>query len=337
MPPESLTDSRQLPSDAVRVRAGRASAPVLLVHAGAWAIPEEEREAHRRGVRSALETGFAVLERSGSALDAVEAAVSRMEDDPALNAGTGSVLDRDGAAVLDAGIMEGRSLRAGAVAGVRTIRNPVRVARRVLEATPHVLLSGTGAERFACEEGFEPVDPAALVTPRERARLAPHRGAAPADTVGAVALDASGRIAVAGSTGGTPGKLPGRVGDTPQVGAGLYADSSIGGAVATGWGEGVLRVGACRAAILLLETGATPREAAALPLARLLERLSGRAGVLLLTPDGRFAAAHTTPFLAWGLRDASAAPPAALLTAAAAPAGVARGAESPPLTPYRDD
>ncbi len=301
--------------DAVLVRGGRATPPVLLVHAGAWAIPEEEREAHRRGIRSALETGFAVLDRSGSALAAVEAAVSRMEDDPALNAGTGSVLDRDGEAVLDAGIMDGNDLRAGAVAAVRTIRNPIRAARRVLEATPHVLLVGPGAERFACEQGLPSVEPAALITPRERARLATRRAEGPADTVGAVALDGEGRIAVAGSTGGTLGKIPGRVGDTPQVGAGLYADSRIGGAVATGWGEGVLRVGACRAAILLLESGAAPREAAVRPLGQLFERLAGRAGALVLTPDGRFAAAHTTPFLAWGHRGASAASPSVSLTA----------------------
>lgn len=310
----------------MRVRTGRAAPPVLLVHAGAWAIPEEEREAHASGVRAALAEGLAVLERGGSALDAVETAVAVMEDDPALNAGTGAVLDRDGEAVLDAGIMDGNSLRAGAVAAVRTIRNPVRVARRVLEATPHVLLVGRGAERFARREGFTPIVPAALITPRERARLAARRHEAPADTVGAIALDSAGRIAAAGSTGGALGKIPGRVGDTPQVGAGLYADSGIGGAVATGWGEGVLRVGVCRAAVLLLEAGATPREAAVRPLARILERLSGRAGALVLAADGRFAAAHTTSFLAWGLGDASGAPPSVFLTAES-PARASPGAD----------
>ncbi len=277
--------------------------PILLAHAGAWAIPEDERDAHLAGVAAALSAGWAVLEAGGSALDAVERAVVSLEDDPALNAGVGAVLDRDGAVSLDAGIMDGDTLRAGGVAGVRTVRNPIRAARRVLEETPHVLLVGAGAERFA----GDPIDPSELVVQRERDRLAGR----PADTVGALALDADGRIAAAGSTGGTVGKIPGRAGDTPQVGAGFYADSAVGGALATGWGEGAIRMGLCRAAISRLEMGSAPQAAADGLLGRLRERLQGRAGLLLLTPDGRLAAAHTTQFLAWGFTDGD--PPRAFL------------------------
>ncbi len=275
---------------------------MLLVHAGAWAIPADEQEAHRRGVETALRVGFGALAGTGSALTAVERAVAMMEDNPALNAGTGSVLDRDGSVSLDAGIMDGDGLRAGAVAGVRTVRNPIRVARRVMETTSHVLLVETGAERFALEEGFPEINPRKLITPRERERLAAWRArAAPADTVGAAALDREGRIAVAGSTGGTLGKMPGRVGDTPQVGAGFYADAEAGGAVATGWGEGAIRLGLARAAVARLEAGGTPGDTAAELLRRLHERLAGRAGLMLLTPEGRYAAAHTTSHMAWGV------------------------------------
>ncbi len=309
-----VAESSKSGGERLRVFSGEGRAPVLLVHAGAWAIPEEEREAHRAGVEAALRVGFGVLDSGGSALDAVEQAVTVLEDDAALNAGTGSVLDRDGEVSLDAGIMEGGDLGAGAVAGVRTVRNPVRVARRVLEATSHVLLVGSGAERFAAREGFPEIAPEALVVPRERERLARRRTEeSPADTVGAVALDPDGRIAVAGSTGGTLGKIPGRAGDTPQVGAGFYADSRAGGAVATGWGEGAVRLGLCRATISQLEAGSAPAETAAGLLLRLEARLSGRAGLLLLAPDGRFAGAHTTPFMAWGLLDGRGGPPTVFL------------------------
>ncbi len=298
---------------------------MLLVHAGAWAIPADEREAHRNGVEAALLAGFAILDDAGSAVDAVEHAVMVLEDDPALNAGTGSVLDRDGGVALDAGIMEGADLRAGAVAGTRTVRNPIRVARRVMEATPHVLLVGTGAERFAADEGFPAVDPGTLVVPRERDRWVRQRarrgGEAPADTVGAVALDREGRLAAAGSTGGILGKIPGRVGDTPLVGAGLYADAGTGAVVATGWGEAVVRLGLCRAAVLHLEAGGTPAAAAVRLLRLLRDRLAGRAGMLLLTPDGRFAGAHTTPHMAWGVLEGQGGRPAVFLGSPGIPEG----------------
>ncbi|MXW70245.1 MAG: peptidase T, partial [Acidobacteria bacterium] len=197
----------------------RGTGPALLVHGGAWDIPPDEREAHESGAFAAARLGLDALSGGASALDTVEAVVTLLEDDPALNAGTGSVLNRRGEVVLDASIMDGEDLRVGGVAAVRTIRNPVRVARRVIEATRQVLLAGPGAEEFAREQGFEAIRPEELVVPREVERLREHqarrRAAAPGDTVGAVAIDGEGRIAAAGSTGGTLNKRPGRVGDTP--------------------------------------------------------------------------------------------------------------------------
>ena len=299
---------------AVRCESVLASRPAILVHAGAWDIPEEEREAHRRGVLAAARQGFALLSAGASALDAVEEAIALLEDDPALNAGTGSVLDREGRAVLDAGIMEGESLGAGAVAVVGTVRNPVRVARRVMEATPLVLLAGRGAERFAAEQGFDPIAPAALVVRREVRRLERWRsrraagssvGArwpVPGDTVGAVAIDARGRLAAAGSTGGTLGKRPGRVGDTALPGAGYYADSRVAAAASTGWGEGIVRMALARAAVTRIEGGEAPASAAASLLRTLRRRTGGTAGILILTPEPRLTAAWTTPRMARGWR-----------------------------------
>ncbi len=282
---------------------------MVVVHGGAWDIPPEEREAHRLGVLAAARRGLDVLSGGGSALDAVEAAVVVMEDDPALNAGTGSVLNREGAAVLDAGIMDGEYLRAGAVAAVTTAPNPVRVARRVLEASPHVMLAGSGAAAFAVEQGFPPVPPQALVVERERRRLAAWEArrqvassvtTVPADTVGAAALDRSGRLAAAASTGGTLGKLPGRVGDTPVVGAGFYADSRVAAVACTGWGEGILRMALARAAVVRIEGGKAPESVARGLLGRLRERTRGAAGMLIVTPDARVTAAWTTPRMARG-------------------------------------
>ena len=267
------------------------------MHGGAWDIPPEEREAHETGALAAARLGFESLKRGASALDTVEAAVTLLEDDSALNAGTGSVLNRRGEAVLDASIMDGEDLRVGGVAAVRTVRNPVRVARRVIDATRQVLLAGPGAE----EEAIHPED---LVVAREVERLRDHqarrRAAAPGDTVGAVAIDGAGRIAAAGSTGGTLGKRPGRVGDTPLPGAGLYADSRIGGVACTGWGEGIARLSVARAVLARIEGGRDPVEAARELLAACWQRLGGTAGLLIVTPDSRLVTAWSTPRMARG-------------------------------------
>ena len=282
----------------------RGTGPAILVHGGAWDIPAGERDAHQSGALAAVRLGFDLLRDGVSALDTVEAVVTLLEDDPALNAGTGSVLNRRGEAVLDASIMDGEDLRVGAVAAVRTILNPVRVARRVIDATRQVLLAGPGAEEFARQQGFEAIRPEDLVVPREVTRLREHqarrRVVAPGDTVGAVALDREGRIAAAGSTGGTLGKRPGRVGDTPLPGAGLYVDSRIGGVACTGWGEGIARLSMARAVLARIEAGEDPQQAARALLGACWSRLGGTAGLLIVTPDARLVSAWSTPRMARG-------------------------------------
>ena len=223
----------------------------LLVHGGAWAVPEGEKEPHLEGVRLAVIAGWAVLSRGGSALEAVSEAVRVMERNPALNAGRGATLNAEGEVTLDAAIMDGKTLAAGAVASVRGVEHPVDLARRVMEHSPHVLLVGSGAVSFALEQGVTTCAPSDLVVPRERARWEkarksrmPSGSTAPfeapiGDTVGAVACDKEGHIAAATSTGGCLLKLPGRVGDSPLIGCGLYADDLRGAAACTGWGEGM--------------------------------------------------------------------------------------------------
>jgi beta-aspartyl-peptidase (threonine type) len=280
--------------------------PALVVHGGAWSIPAEEREAHRAGCAAAAAKGRDVLLRGGSALDAVEAAILVLEDDPAFDAGTGSVLVADGSVELDAGLMDGTSLKVGAVAAVKHFKNPISLARSVLEKSEHHFLVGPGAEAFARGQAFGQVDNRSLVVPREQARyeqfLKGHRTAAdsfgPADTVGAVALDGEGRMAAGNSTGGVAYSLPGRVGDAPLPGIGYSADDRLGGVACTGWGEHILRVGLAMRAMQGLERGLTAQEAASTAVALLLERVQGRAGLVLLDRSGRIGLAHSTACLA---------------------------------------
>ncbi len=211
--------------------------PSLLVHGGVGPYEAEYEEARRAGLARAAEAARALLESGGAALDAVVRAVAVLEDDPVFNAGRGSVLNADGEVEMDAAVMDGASGRAGAVAGVHGIVHPVGLARAVLEDNRAVLLVGAGAERFAEAQGIERCDPRALVVEAQRAALARHhRG-----TVGAVALDRDGRLAAATSTGGLTGKLPGRVGDSPLVGCGTYADRRV-AVSTTGDGESVIRL-----------------------------------------------------------------------------------------------
>jgi beta-aspartyl-peptidase (threonine type) len=227
--------------------------PILLVHGGAWDIPADALEAHEQGVFDALQAGWSLLERGGSAVDAIEAAVTSMEDDPAFDAGRGSFLTRDGRVQLDALIMDGATLRAGGVACVERIRNPIQAARLVLDKSHHVYFVAQGAERFAASHGLPLIDNSELVLDRERERLAEaqrlERSGVPDatftgspsqeshDTVGAIALDAQGRLAAATSTGGTLNKAPGRVGDSSLIGCGCYADNASAAVSLTGWGE----------------------------------------------------------------------------------------------------
>ena len=222
----------------------------IAIHGGAGAVPratlapERERN-YRAGLEAALDGGFAVLERGGTSLDAVATAVRSLEDHPCFNAGHGAALTRDGAAELDAAIMDGRHLRAGAVACVRHVKNPVDLARRVMEKSRHVLLVGAGAEEFALEESLVLVPNHYFRTAERLEQLeSEQRGErvsdlvppAPQGTVGAVALDANGNLAAATSTGGMTNKRPGRVGDSPIIGAGTYAKNGVCAVSATGHG-----------------------------------------------------------------------------------------------------
>ncbi len=238
------------------------SYPVLAVHGGAGRLERgrlraDDERALRRGLTAALVAGHALLAAGASALDAVERAVAELEDDPAFNAGTGSVLTAAGTVEMDAAVMDGRRRGAGAVACVSRVAHPVALARQVLERTPHVLLVGAGAEAFAAELGWPAVDPSSRVTParraqlermRARARIALDHDAATSGedpgatgTVGAVARDGGGHLAAATSTGGMTLQRPGRVGDSPVPGAGTWADDRGCAVSATGDGEAFLR------------------------------------------------------------------------------------------------
>lgn len=292
----------------------------LAVHGGAWNIPDSLVDASREGVRRALERGWQALRSGGAALDVVETAVRLLEDDPVFDAGRGSHLNRERRVEMDASIMAGRDLRAGAVAAIQEVRHPVSVARRVMERSEHVLLVGDGARRFASEQGCELCSTEELLVGRELDRFLRVRDgerglverefdpdARPMGTVGAVALDAGGHLAAATSTGGTQDKHAGRVGDTPVIGAGTYADDAIGGASATGWGEGILRVVLTKTAVDLVATGLLPDEAATRALQRLV-RVGGRGGLILIDRNARAAAAFNTPRMARGLATDRSAP-----------------------------
>ena len=282
--------------------------PSIIVHGGAWDIPPELHDAHRQGTRQAAEAGWAVLTAGGAALDAVETATVIMENDETFDAGRGSFLNADGQVELDAGFMDGAQLQVGAVAGVQFIQNPIRLARLVMEKSEHVLLAGQGAQRFAQKMGMPICDLTDLAVPREFERWQKllrdqtystrqsfvHQG----DTVGCVALDRKGHIAAATSTGGTPNKMPGRVGDVPMVGCGFYADDELGGASSTGWGESIAKVILARLALHYLQELDNPQAAARAAIQVLDEKVNGLGGVVLLSPDGRPGWHTNTPYLA---------------------------------------
>lgn len=279
----------------------------LIVHGGATEIPPEETEAYRAGCLAALEAGWAALERGDGALEAVEAALRIFEDDPTFNAGLGSALNADGDAEMDASIMESRELQAGAVAAIRGVRHPISVARRILDEKV-VLLVGAGAERFAAEHGAERCDPAELVTEKARQELEEEKGRQ--DTVGCVAFDANGVLAAGASTGGLSGKLPGRVGDTPLVGCGIYADERHGACAMTGTGETLIQVALARTTMDLLDECADPEEAAGRAIELLEERVQGEGGCILIDPRGRIGWAHNSRDMACAYRTSGMAAPA---------------------------
>ncbi|MBL0218260.1 MAG: isoaspartyl peptidase/L-asparaginase [Myxococcales bacterium] len=260
----------------------------IVVHGGAGAIPPERHERLRAGVRAAAIVGDAILAAGGSALDAVVAAVRVLEDDPEFNAGTGSVLTRDGTVETDAAVMTGHDQKIGAVGAVPDLGCAIALARAVLEGGEHVLLAGPAALRFAAEVGISPSAPGALVTERARARLADHlaRRSSPTEggTVGAVARDRAGRFAAATSTGGMVGKRAGRIGDSPIVGAGTWADREV-AISATGDGEAILRVTLARNVAARAAAGLAVAARAAL--AELAAITGGSAGLIAIDRTDR--------------------------------------------------
>lgn len=268
----------------------------LVIHGGAGAISAPERYAP--ALRHVVETGARLLEQGESALEVVHRCVEALEDDPLFNAGRGSVLNAEGEAFCDASIMDGARLAAGAVAGVRGVRNPVALARLVMEKTPHVFMIGAGAERLGREQGAVFVDADYFVTPERLAELAQAK-AREIDkhgTVGAVAHDRAGNLAAATSTGGLVNQLYGRVGDSPMIGAGVYADNASCAVSCTGVGEHFLRTCLARVAAFLVESQhlAAP-EAAVAAIEHLLRKVEGSGGLIMVDAQGRCGVAHSTP------------------------------------------
>ena len=292
----------------------------IAIHGGAGALPRallsaERERSYRAGLEAALDGGYGVLERGGTSLDAVATAVRLLEDHPSFNAGRGAALTRDGAAELDAAIMDGRQLRAGAVASVRHIRNPVDLARRVMEKSRHVLLVGAGAEEFALEEHFTLVPNQYFRTAERLEQLeSEQRGKRVSDlvpassqgTVGAVACDASGNLAAATSTGGLTNKRPGRVGDSPIIGAGTYAKNGICAVSATGHGEYFIRAVAAHHVCAAVEyRGLTLEQAVQELLHQILRGLGGEGGMIAIDGAGRIVMDFSTEGMFRGARDAA--------------------------------
>jgi len=284
------------------------SIPALVVHGGAGARgPASERPRRRRGMMAAARRGVELLRAGADALAAVVAAVEALENDEYFNAGYGSVLNLDGKVEMDAALMVAERpaggaggsprIRAGAVAAVSRVRNPILLARAVMENTPHLLMAGAGAERIAARAGIALCRPEELITARAKARwhLMLERRLEAAEsaaggTVGAVAIDSRGMIAAATSTGGMTGKLPGRVGDSALIGAGVHADA-LGAASATGQGEAIISVALCREAVRGLRIG-EPESVARRAIGELGRRTAAEAGIIIVDRRGRIGFAH---------------------------------------------
>jgi beta-aspartyl-peptidase (threonine type) len=289
----------------------------LVIHGGAGVIerarmtPEKEREV-RAGLDRALVAGSAVLSRGGSALDAVEAAVKVLEDDPNFNAGRGAVFTFEGKNELDASIMDGRTRAAGAIAGATSTKNPISLARSVMEKSPHVFLSGAGADQFSREQKLEQAGPEWFSTPDRRKQLEAFKGGKVSaldveykyGTVGAVALDSSGHVAAATSTGGMTGKRWNRVGDSPVIGAGTYADDRACAVSATGTGEMFIRAAAAHEICARMRLAGASGKAAGDAVMEDVKALGGSGGVIVVSPKGEMSWSFNTPGMYRGRADA---------------------------------
>jgi L-asparaginase / beta-aspartyl-peptidase len=275
----------------------------LIVHGGAWAIPSELLQTCRNGVLAGLERGWKILKDGGSAIDACEQAIIQLEDDPIFDAGIGSHLNRDGQIQMDAILMDGVSLKSGAVVAVERIQNPIRLARLVLERSEHMMLAGPGAELFAREQGLGFCNPEELITEREAQIWSEKSGKiANFGTVGAVAIDAQGNLAAGTSTGGTLYKHPGRVGDSALVGCGCYADNLSSAISCTGHGESIMKVVLAKTANDFVSSGKSPQEAADAAVALMGKRTSGRGGLIIVDGQGRVGTAFSTAQMAYAFR-----------------------------------
>lgn len=290
--------------------------PVVVVHGGAGKVSQQLLEEKMVALRAAVDAGYALFEEGGTAVDAVEAAVRVMENHAAFNAGHGSSLTIEGTVEMDALIMEGTQMKAGAVAAVSRVWNPVTLARKVMEKTEHVLLVGPWADDFAKEMHIPPVDNGSLVTPKATQRLEEFRSfhntvsnsinvdSKEHDTVGAVAVDAKGRLACATSTGGLTGQRCGRVGDSPMIGAGGLADDSVCAISTTGHGEAIARSCLAQDIAHRLQAGVPPVEAMEQALERMRKKTQGGCGgAIVVTPSGVVATATSTEMMPWACRN----------------------------------
>jgi beta-aspartyl-peptidase (threonine type) len=293
----------------------------IVVHGGAGFWRTDLRKG-LAGVSAAAKIGVEAFRSGGSSLDAVEAAVLTLEDNPVFNAGKGSSFTASGTIEMDAAIMDGRDLSAGAVALLHSVKNPIRLARIVMERTDHVLLAGESAEQLArafllprrnpatvhrrrilLKLRKDPADTRANWIMRNRMILAQYPEFLRKDTVGAVAVDERGNFAAAASTGGPTMKLPGRIGDTPLIGSGLYSDNMSGAATVTGLGEVAIRLALSKTVCSLMESGLTAKAAAIQAVRAASTRLRGEAGVIAIDRSGRVAAVHNTPLMPWAISD----------------------------------
>ncbi|KAK5853627.1 hypothetical protein PBY51_014766 [Eleginops maclovinus] len=282
--------------------------PVVVVHGGAGQIPKDRTEMSTAGVCSAARAGYTILCGGGSSMDAVVEAVSVLENNPCYNAGCGSVLNIKGEVEMDAIVMDGKTLGSGAVSAVRNIANPIQLARLVMDKTSHSFLTAEGANQFARSMGVPEVSPESLITEYSRMRwvknLAPDANPVESQmgkmgTVGAVAVDSEGNIACATSTGGMLNKMEGRVGDTPCIGSGGYADNLFGAVSTTGHGETIMKVTLARLILFYIEQGQSVEAASDLGLAYMKSRVSGLGGVVSVDPQGRWAARFSSQQMSW--------------------------------------
>jgi beta-aspartyl-peptidase (threonine type) len=310
--------------------------PAIAVHGGAGTWQPERSQPGLEGIKKAAERGFEILKNDGNALDSVMEAVAVLEDEGAFNAGYGSSLNIEGEIEMEASIMDGKTLQAGAVGLLKDIKNPVRLARIVMEKTDHVFVVGEGAEKLAKIFNLERRNPltelrlkyyeeqkSALLNgkfelPKLAELIKAHPEIFELETVGAVAIDKNGNVAAATSTGGFPLKLPGRIGDSPLIGCGTYADNQAGACSATGVGEIAIRLALAKTVCNFMESGKTAQEAAEMAINLVNKRLSSTynsMGLIAIDTYGRVGAAHNSPNLCWAYMTSEMKEPVASLTA----------------------